>query len=309
MIEIILSLAGGIIALYAGAELLIFGGASLAYRLGIPLVVIGLVIVGYGTGMPELIVTLQAGFEGRGDIAIGNVIGSNIANIGLILGVASLIQPAKANKRLIRFDVPILFVVTLAFSMFLFWNGSIGPLKGCLLILGLIVYTVWAVRHGEAIPKEQLNAAKTRSSFYDVILIASGFAILFVGGRLFLHGSVAVAKIFGISDAVIGLTIVAFGTSLPELATCVIAGARQHGEIVLGNIIGSNIFNILAIVGVAAIITPISFTEIDWIDYSAMLALVVILAIQIQRNQMVSRIAGVFYLLFYVSYITIKYVG
>ncbi|NGX43127.1 MAG: Inner membrane protein YrbG [Chlamydiae bacterium] len=307
---IALFLFWGSVFLYFGAEFLIRGATSLALRIGLPLVVIGLTIMGYGTGTPELVVSIQASLGGKGDIALGNVIGSNIANIGLVLGFTALCRPISVKRQLVRRDVPIMVVVSFALCLLFFFNHNITRWKGLLFFLGFLIYTVLSIYLGkkekeiELEIEEEKKPHKIKNRWIELGFMAIGFLLLFLGGKLFLDGSIALAKKFHISDAVIGLTVIALGTSLPEFATSVVAVMKRHEDIVLGNIVGSNIFNILAIVGIAALIHPIQIVGINWIDYTFMTLLACFFWLIVRSGSKITRWEGALFLLSYVGYIT-----
>jgi len=298
----------GVICLYYGAEFLVHGSASLALRLGIPPLVVGLIIVGYATGTPELIVSVKASMAGRGDIAIGNVIGSNLANTGLVLGFSALCRPLIVEKRLIEFDGWIMVLVSFV-ACFLLYSGDVTRLQGFFLLLGLFVYTAWVsytswkennILDREA--REEVSDRLTRNIWMDLFYIILGILILFFGGEFFLDGSITIAQEFGVSDAVIGLTLVALGTSLPEFATAVVAVMRKHADIALGNIIGSNIFNILGIIGIASMVDPITILGIHWIDYGMMTFIAVVMLLMMYTHRMISRSEGGLLMFTYLGY-------
>lgn len=305
-----LLLLAGTVLLYGGAEFLIRGGASLALRMGLPILVIGLTIMGYGTGTPELVVGVQASLADKGDIVVGNVLGSNIANMGLILGFAAICRPISVKRQLVQHDGPVMVLVSLVLCLLIAINSDIGRWKGFLLCAGLVIHTWWTVYLGkkekevEKEVEEETHPHLLKSVKLDLVLIIAGLLFLFFGGKLFLEGAIAVAKRFEISDAVIGLTVVAIGTSLPEFATSVVAMFRKHEDIALGNVVGSNIFNILAIVGIAAIINPIHLVNINWIDYSYMALLTIFLWFIIHTRTRITRWEGALMLISYFAYMT-----
>lgn len=301
---IILHLILGIVFLYFGAEFLIRGGAGLALRLGLPVLVIGLIIMGYGTGAPELVVSTQASLSNKGDIALGNVIGSNIANTGLVLGFSSMLFPMPIHKRLLDTDTP--FMILIAFGLFGIFVVSpvYTRLAGVMLLAGLIVYTVWSIDQGMKthIPASQPSPHAMRHWTLEVGCVIAGLAILLLGGHLFLKGAVTMAKTFGLSDRVIGLTVVAIGTSLPELAASLVAAFKKQGDMAIGNVVGSNIFNMLGIVGIAAVINPIHVQNINWIDFSYMIALFIGLWLIIRQGTHVTRWEGALMFASYLAY-------
>jgi cation:H+ antiporter len=253
-------LAAGLVALYFGAEWLVRGGASFAVRLGLTPLMVGLTIVAFGTSSPELIVSSTAAAQGSGAIAIGNVVGSNIFNICLILGLTALVCPMRVQFQLVKYDTPIMVGVAVLFLLF-FFDLRITLWEAFAFLAGMIAYTVFNVRMArrqasqpmrqefdQAVPKPMGALWK------DLLLISTGLAVLVLGSRLFVSGSVQLAKLLGVSDAVIGLTIIATGTSLPELASSLMAAFRRQPDIAIGNVVGSNIYNILAILGVSGLI-------------------------------------------------------
>jgi len=310
-----LYLVAGVVLLYAGAEFLVRGGASFALRMGLPILVIGLTIMGYGTGTPELVVGIQASLSDKGDIVVGNVLGSNIANMGLILGFAAICRPISVKRQLVQHDGPVMVLVSLVLCLLIAINGDIGRWEGLLLCAGLVIHTWWTINLGKKekeVEEEveiEAHPHQLKSVKLDLVLIIAGLLFLFFGGKLFLEGAIAVAKRFEISDAVIGLTVVAIGTSLPEFATSIVAMIRKHEDIALGNIIGSNIFNILAIVGIAAIINPIHIVNINWVDYSYMALLTIFLWFIIHTRTQITRWEGAVMLISYFAYMTYLVVG
>ncbi len=256
----------GLVLLVLGAEGLVRGGVALARRLGVNPLLIGVTVVAWGTSTPELVVSIEAALKGLGGIAIGNVVGSNIANIGLILGAAALIHPIAIRPQAIRRDGGFVFTATAVFlaialtaDRLFWWHGLL-----CLgLLAGMTVLTYVQERRGDT-PSASLHAAEAEEVgavplrlWLAVVMVVGGIALLAVGGELIIAAAVNIARAFGVSELVIGLTLVAVSTSLPELATSVVAAVRRHPEIALGNILGSNIYNILAILGVASLIAPV----------------------------------------------------
>ena len=250
-------MAAGLALLLAGAELLVRGAARLAGAFGVPPLVIGLTVVAYGTSAPELAVSVRASGLGQADIALGNVVGSNIFNVLFILGLSALITPLVVSRKLVRLDVPIMIAVSLGLVA-LGWNGRIGRPEGALLVLLGIAYTVFLVVEGRREERRKraaegrgapASAGWVRSSLY----VAAGLALLVSGSRWLVDGAVALARALGTTELVIGLTVIAAGTSLPEVATSVVASLRGERDIAVGNVVGSNIFNVLWVLGVAAL--------------------------------------------------------
>jgi len=266
--ELVLSVAmlvGGIGVLYFGAEWLVRGSARLAAAFGISPIVVGLTVVSLGTSAPELVVCVVAALEGRPGLATGNVLGSNLANIGLILGVTALITPLNVQPRVVWRELPIMLAITVGLYA-LVWDLHLGRLDGVILICVLVAYLASAFRSSGGQTSELLDeyeeilgeqATKESTKGKDTLLVVAGCLGLVIGGYAIVEGAVAVGTALGISEVVIGLTVVAIGTSLPELATSVVAALRQEADIAVGNVIGSNIFNLAGILGVTAVVSPI----------------------------------------------------
>jgi cation:H+ antiporter len=273
----LISLVGGLLLLYLGGEGLVRGSASLGLRLGMTPLLTGLTIVAFGTSAPELMVSLEAALSGAAGMAVGNVVGSNICNIALILGLATLVRPIVVDARLVRHDLPIMLACTLLLVVML-RDGTLSRLEGGLLVLGLVVFVTYTVidsRH----PKNrvqaefgQVVAGGHRPVPWCVVVALLGLVGLLLGGRLFVHGAIGVSQGLGISPAVIGLSVAAVGTSLPELATSVIAAARGYGDMAAGNVVGSNIFNTLTVLGLTGSVTPLDAAGVTWVDLGVMVA-------------------------------------
>jgi cation:H+ antiporter len=303
-------LLAGLVALYFGAEWLVRGGASLAVRLGVTPLLVGLTVVAYGTSTPELIVSTTAAVQGQGAIAIGNAIGSNIFNIGVILGLTALVAPMRVQFQLLRFDTPAMVIVALLFLLF-FRDGSIQRWESLGFLALILGYTVVNVR----LARRQANAdvrqefddglpRSTGSTWKDVGLIVAGLAMLVLGSRLFVTGAVDLARLFSISDAVIGLTIVAAGTSLPELASSLMAAWRRQPDIAIGNVVGSNIYNILAILGVSGVIaSPVNGQGVSLTDTVVMIGFSVLLLVIAWTGFKLRRWEGALLLALYGGYL------
>jgi cation:H+ antiporter len=270
-------LAGGLVALYFGAEWLVRGASSLARRMGVSPLLVGLTVVAYGTSTPELVVSLAASLKGQGSLAIGNALGSNIFNTGFILGLTALISPLRVQLQLLKIDAPIMVGVAGLFAV-LFRDFRIGRGEALILLVALAAYTMINIQlarrqTAREIESEYADGVPVPSGpwWLDVVLIVFGLLVLPLGAHLFVQGAVGVARAWGVSEAVIGLTVVAAGTSLPELAASLVAACRRQADIALGNIIGSNIYNLLAILGVAGIVTaPLEGAGIRELDVWAM---------------------------------------
>lgn len=296
--------AGGIALLYYGAEFLVKGGSSIALKMKISPLVIGLTLVAYATSAPELVVSIDAAAKGMGDISLGNVIGSNICNIALILGLCALITPIQVNKKLLKFDVWVLIasVLLLAGSFYVF--KGVNRLAGAVLFAASLTYTVWSIyaSRREEKSSDQEHASKIYPLYLAMIMTIMGIGGLVAGAKLFVYAATILAKALNISDAVIGLTVVAVGTSLPELATSVVAAVRKEQDIAIGNVIGSNIFNVLSILGIVPLISPIAAVGIGCIDIIFMTALSVILYLFMLTGSKISRWEGLFLLMSYIAY-------
>jgi cation:H+ antiporter len=258
-------LLAGLVLLVAGAEVLVRGAAKLAAHFGIPPLVIGLTVVAFGTSAPETAVSVQAAFNGSGDLAIGNVIGSNIANVLLILGITALIAPLLVSRQLIRLDVPIMIGASLV-TFALAYDGSLSRIDGALLFSAVIAYSAFLIISSRknktpandafSVEYELQTSAKPYTTLRNVALIVAGLVLLVSGSHLLVQGAVSLARALGLSELVIGLTVIAIGTSLPELATSVMAALKGERDIAVGNIVGSNIFNLLCVLGLAALVAP-----------------------------------------------------
>lgn len=294
-------------ALYIGAGWLVKGSTEIALKANISNLVIGLTIVAFGTSAPELVVSLNASMSGQGDIAIGNIVGSNIFNIALILGVSAAIHPLQAKRQLTRIDIPILIVASIVITI-LFWDGKLGRVEGGIFLVAIIAYTLFSLyysrKHEKKIEKEIGELDKQPEPWYkDLLYIAGGLAILIFASDLLVDNAVSIAQELGISEAVIGLTVVAAGTSMPELATSVVSALKKNPDIAIGNIVGSNLFNILAIAGTSSLVHPIVSKNINYIDLLVMLGLTLLLFPLVKSGQKISRAEGWLLIIMYVGYL------
>lgn len=288
----------GLIALYLGATSLVKGSASLALRLGLSPLVIGLTVVAFATSTPELFVVLKASFEGREAISIGNVIGANMLNTGLVLGLTALISPLKVDSQLVRIDVPIMILAAVAL-LFAAADGSISRTDGALFLSAITAYLVFSVvmarreqnRRVLEEYREEAPRVSTRTGF-DLGFITLGVALLAGGAELLVSGAVVIARGAGLSDAVVGITIVAAGTTLPELVTSVLATVKKSGDIAVGNVVGSSIFNVFCILGIAATIRPLDASGVTRGELLAMVALALIVLPVMWRGHVISRAEG-----------------
>ena len=300
----------GLVLLFFGGEGLVRGSAALALRLGLTPLVVGLTVVAFGTSAPELVVSVQAALAGQGAIAIGNVLGSNILNIGLILGITALIYPLKVQLQILRIDAPIMVGVSLL-AAWMLADRAIGRSEGALLFAGIIAYTVFTVLYARkvkpsaAVEAEFADAVpKPHGSVWrDLLFIAVGLALLVAGSHFMVDGAVRLARGFGISEAIIGLTIVALGTSMPELVTCLVAALKKEPDIALGNIIGSNIFNLLGILGAAAVVRPMTGEGIKAADLYVAIAFAVALVPILWSGRKMQRWEGGLLLAAYIAYV------
>tara|TARA_X000001036_G_scaffold324774_1_gene303352 strand:+ start:1031 stop:1954 length:924 start_codon:yes stop_codon:yes gene_type:complete len=293
----------GSIMLFYGADFIVKGGSQLASRFGLSPMVIGLTVVAFGTSLPELVVSIAAAIEGSSPIAIGNVVGSNIANVGLVLGLSSLIFPIKINLIQIKRDLLIYIFVCLIFSLFCM-NGSITREEGLVLFISVILYT-WYSFYNPSISDNEDLIDKNHSNVWTLcFFIVSGIVLLSFGANLFIKGAIDIARYLGISEIVIGMSIVALGTSLPELATSVIASFRKEHAISIGNIIGSNLFNLLSVIGIVSLLSPIeSPKEILSFEIPYMILYGLILFPIAWMKQPIHRFTSISLLLGYVIFI------
>ena len=306
MIVILILIVGGLALLTVGAELLVRGSSKLALHLRVPALVVGLTVVAFGTSAPELVVSISSNMRGLGDIAVGNVVGSNLFNIAVILGLAALIRPLKVNLKVLKIDMPIVVVLTLLVPILLL-DDAISRLEGTALLCGIITYTGFTVFYGkkEAAGFQVSNQEDhpKGSLVVQILLILGGLCGLVLGSRLFIDGAVEMAERFQVSEAIIGLTIVAAGTSLPELATSAMAAFRKEEDIAVGNILGSNIFNILAILGVAGSISPVHVQNISAFDLGVMIVVTLFLLPLVHTGYRINRFEGAALLVLYGGYL------
>lgn len=302
----LVSIAFALFLLFLGAESLVKGSASLAVRAGLSRLMVGLTIVAFGTSSPELMVSIKAALSQQGDISVGNVVGSNSFNIGVILGLTALVCPIPVNRQIIRIDAPIALGVALLLPLLLL-NDSLGRIEGVLLVAGIVAYTwvsvVLGSRENTADQSDISVPSISRHWGVDLAFILGGLGILVLGARLLVDHSVSLARTLGIGEAVIGLTIVAAGTSMPELATSLVAAVRQQPDIAIGNIVGSNIFNILAILGLASMISPLHAPGISTVDYAAMIIFTVLLIPLLYTGRLLHRLEGLALLALYGVYL------
>lgn len=302
MILNVVYFALGLLALYFGAEWLVGGAARIARRFGTSPLVIGLTVVAFGSSAPELLVGVVASVQGQSPVVLGNVVGSNILNIALILGVAALVRPLRVGMRILSREAPLMVFITLAVALMMV-DGALGRPDGLILLAGFTAFIWFVLRAAQQEPtevaaeyshyEEAERGRPTGGVTRDVVLLVVGLVGLIVGAQLLLMSAIFFARLLGVSEIVIGLTVVAIGTSLPELATCVVAALRSESDIALGNAVGSNIFNLLSILGVAALIRPIPVgPEPLEFEVPAMLLFAVLLVPLAWRGRVLGRISG-----------------
>ena len=305
---IYLLLAVGFVLLVTGAETLVRGAARLAAGWGLTPLAIGLTVVAYGTSAPELSVSLHGAWTGRADLAVGNVVGSNIFNILVILGLSAAISPLAVARQIIRLDLWIMLALS-ALVALLSMDGRVGRLEGFLLLAGAISYTAWTVRAGAAAETSESGAegAPASSVWRELLLVAAGLALLACGSRTLVDAATELARLLGVSELVIGLTIVAAGTSLPELATSTVAALRGQRDIAVGNVVGSNIFNILAVLGASAAVAPggvaVAQAALRF-DLPVMIAAASLCLPIFFTGMRIDRWEGLLMLSYYVAYVT-----
>ncbi len=313
-LQILLLFALGLALLVAGAELLVRGAGRLGLRFGLSPLVVGLTIVAFGTSSPELAVSVSAGLAGQADMAVGNIVGSNIFNVLAVLGISAFIAPLLVRQQLVRFEAPLAIGVSLLFFIMAL-DGRIGLIDGLLLTAGIVAYTVFAIRQsrreGAEVEAEYAQEFGAAPAWLDrlpaqLALIAGGLALLVLGAAWLVDSAVAMARALGVSEVVIALTIVAAGTSLPELATSVVAALRGERDIAVGNVIGSGLFNLLAIGGIAAMVTPgglLVAPAVLHFDLPVMIAVAFACLPIFATGHAIARWEGGLFLGYYVAYV------
>ena len=296
----------GVVLLVKGADLLVSASSNIAKRYHIPEIIIGLTIVSIGTSMPELFVSLTSAMDNHSDIAIGNVIGSNIANLLLILGISSIIKAIPFKKETMVFEVPMCMFFTLIFLFFCNTQNIINRFEASILIIGFILFIIYTIIMAKRDEKHYIEDVNTNESILkNGFYVLLGITALKIGGDLAVDNAVLIAKFFRISEKIIGITVLAIGTSLPELVTSVSAAMKGKTDIAIGNIIGSNIFNILLIIGVSALLNPIEYNISYNYDFMVLIISIVLLSIfpYIPPKNKMSRTNGIVYLTIYVLYL------
>ncbi len=307
-----LILAGGFL-LALGAEGLVRGASSIARKLGMAPLLIGLTVVGFGTSAPELVASFQAARVGSGGLAVGNVMGSNVANIALVLGLAAVIRPLRVARRILRIDAPLALSISVL-VVIMMANEYLGRLEGLLLFAGILLYVYWSFRQAKRVfPLDKISETEIQTEiriqplYVSIPLTLVGLAGLVYGAGLFVDGARQLATSFGVSEAVIGLTIMALGTSLPEIATVIAASMKGLSDLITGNAIGSNIFNTLCVLGFTATFVPFSTGDITVVDQAVFLGSALLIWIAMATKSRLSRMEGGLLLAGYVAYIVWLY--
>ena len=311
MLTQILILIGGLVLILLGANYLVDGASSIAKRFGISEFVIGLTIVGIGTSSPEMVVSFMSAIKGNADMAIGNIAGSNIFNTLMILGITALVAPLAITKENLKKDIPLNIIVTalliilgMNFTLFGIGENTISRIDG-LILLGIFACYMWiSFKSDKGDEVEGEEGTVSRNLAVSIIMVIGGLAALIFGGRLFVNSATALAQMFGVSDKFIAITVMAAGTSMPELATCVVAAIKGRGQLALGNVLGSNISNILLILGGSALICPLSFSGMTSIDLVVVFlcAVFIFLSAFLFRKKELDRVEGVIFLLTEAAY-------
>lgn len=309
MLLSVLYVLSSLVLLYFGASWLVKGSSSLAIKAGVSPLIAGLTVVAFGTSSPELVVSVNVALSGHGNIAIGNVIGSNLFNICIILGISAVITPLKIKMQLLKIDIPILIITTIVF-MLLFADRHISRLEGGILLVGIILYTtlniILARREKDKEVIDEFNETVSNGKikwYFSAGMIVLGIGVLVAGSEILVKGAVDIARSLGVGDTIIGLTIIAAGTSVPELASSIVAVMKKEYDIAIGNVIGSNIFNILGIIGISGIINPLSAIAISNIDLYIMLGVTFLLLPFFRTNYTLKRDEGIFMIGLYLMYL------
>lgn len=304
LLSIVLLLVGLGLVVY-GSDILVDGASSIARKIGISEFVIGIIIVGFGTSCPELVVSVTGAIGGNSAVSLGNVIGSNVFNILMILGITAILSPIAITKDNKTKDIPILLCITIFFCLIVL-KGTINRLDAVLFLAIFAIYLLYNFKAGkaEAAAIEEEVVEKNYGTFLSILMIVGGLAGLIFGGKLFVNNAVTLAHALGASDKFIAVTILAVGTSLPELMTCVVAAAKKKGQLALGNIVGSNVFNILLILGISGLIHPLDTSSFNYVDMVTLTASVLALFIfaNASKKSQLSKPAGISFLLMEVVY-------
>jgi len=316
MILYLLSIVVGFVILVWSADKFVEGAASTAKHLGMPSLLIGILIVGFGTSAPEMVVSAIAAMEGNPGLALGNAIGSNIVNVALILGITALVTPIVVNSKIIKKEIPLLLVIVLI-TGYLLLDNSLTFFEGVILLAGFFSLIIWSIytalkSRGDTFGTE-MDAELIENELSlkaGIIWLIVGIVLLIASSRLLVWGAVGVAQEFGVSDLIIGLTIVALGTSLPELAASVVAARKGEHDIAIGNVVGSNMFNLLAVIGIATVISPMNNIPIevlqrDWIIMFLLTIILLVMAYSFKNKEgVITRVEGLILVACYMAYNT-----
>jgi len=313
VVTAILAILGGFALLVWSADRFVEGAAATAGHAGMPSLLIGMVVVGFGTSAPEMVVSAMAALDGNPDLALGNALGSNIVNTGLVLGVTALVAPIAVHSKIIRRELPLLFGIGLGVGLML-WDDALTRTESLLLLAGFFGLIGWSVMaalrgHGDALETETVHELEGHAMTLGraIFWLVLGLVLLIVSSRTLVWGAVTIAEVLGVSDLIIGLTIVALGTSLPELAASVVAARKGEHDIAIGNVVGSNMFNLLAVVGIAGVIAPMpsmapEVLTRDWPVMMALFAALFVMGYGLRGQGRINRIEGVLLLLAFVAY-------
>ncbi|BDX03186.1 sodium:calcium antiporter [Marinomonas pontica] len=313
MMLAILALLGGFVLLVWSADRFVDGAAVTAKYAGMPPLLIGMVIVGFGTSAPEMVVSAMAAMDGNPDLALGNALGSNIVNTGLILGVTALIAPIMVQSNIVRKELPLLLLIGLLFGYFI-WDGSLTRVEAVLLLVGFFALVGWSIfsamrGKNDALENDMEQELVTHAMPIKkaIFWLVIGLVLLIISSRVLVWGAVNIAHAFGVSDLIIGLTIVALGTSLPELAASIIAVRKGEHDIAIGNVVGSNMFNLLAVIGIAGVISPMQNLSADvlsrdWLVMMVMTVVLLMMAYGLRRPGRINRYEGAGLLLAFAAY-------
>ena len=309
LLMIAILIVGGLVLLFFGADWLVKGAVTMALHLGLSPLIVGLTVVALGTSLPEALVSVQASLDNQGGIALGNVIGSNILNIALILGLSALIQPLKVDSHLVKADVPLLVGASFLL-MVLLEDFHISRMEGALLLLGIVFYVcgnIMTVKRTspeeDKIEGMEISEDPSKNFLRDIGFLILGLIALAFGSNFLVSGAVDLARIWGLSEALIGLTIVSIGTGTPELATALMAAYRKTADIAIGNAVGSNLFNIMFVVGLAGLVAPMDATGINSSDLYVMFGLTILLLPTVWTGLVLDRKEGFLFVAIYVAYI------
>mgnify|MGYP006132122947 FL=1 len=300
-------LLSGLVVLIVGGNLLLKAAVSISLKFEIPKILIGMTVVSLATSAPELIISLKSALKGSADLAISNVVGSNIANLGLVLGLTILLSPIKISKNIYKIDWPIMMFSALYFFVIIL-DGSISFYEGIILVCFLIISIIYLIKHQEKSEEDMdLDVSAIDSLPKSIILLIFGGIFLYLGSEWFISGAIDLAGYFGISERIIGVTVVSIGTSIPELVTSMVAVIKKEKSISLGNLLGSNIFNVFAVLGITSIVTPLVVSDMNIINFDIYVMLfisaIILPLIFFPKRFVLGRVEGIVILTFYSFYI------